>query len=247
MTVSVAALYRFFRVDDPAVLRDRLRPIAETLGVRGTLLLAEEGINGTLAAPDTALREMLAAIQRETGLETLPWKRSQAETMPFARLKIKVKREIVSFGVPGLDPNRQVGAYVAPDAWNALIADPEVLVIDTRNSFEVQMGSFARAVDPGTTSFTEFPAYVRQTLDPAKHKKIAMFCTGGIRCEKATAFMLKEGFEEVYHLDGGILAYLEQIPADQSLWHGGCFVFDERVALGHGLQVVGGDAVSDSE
>lgn len=240
MSIAVAALYRFFPLSDPAALRDRLLPIAESLGVRGTLLLAEEGINGTIAAPEAALLDMLAAIQREAGLDALPWKRSAAAEMPFARLKIKVKREIVSFGVPGLDPNRQVGTYVAPDAWNALIADPEVLVIDTRNSFEVQMGSFERAVDPGTTSFTEFPAYVRQTLDPGKHKKIAMFCTGGIRCEKATAFMLKEGFEEVYHLDGGILAYLERIPADQSLWHGGCFVFDERVALGHGLEVVGG-------
>lgn len=247
MSVSVAALYRFFRLDDPIALRDRLHPIADALGVRGTLLLADEGINGTLAAPEDALLAMLAAIRREAGLSALPWKRSQAETMPFARLKMKVKREIVSFGVPGIDPTQQVGTYVAPQDWNTLIQDPEVLVIDTRNSFEVQMGSFARAIDPGTTSFTEFPAYVRQTLDPGKHKKIAMFCTGGIRCEKATAFMLQEGFEEVYHLDGGILAYLEQVPADQSLWHGGCFVFDERVALGHGLEVLRDKAVSGSE
>jgi UPF0176 protein len=239
MSFTVAAFYAFFRLEDPAALQAALLPIAEANAVRGTLLLAPEGLNGTLAGPEDGLLATLEAIRTQAGLPELRWKRSAAETMPFGRLKIKVKREIVTFGVPEADPTQRVGTYVAPEAWNALIQDPDVLVIDTRNSFEFEAGSFARAVDPGTRSFGEFPAYVREKLDPKQHKKVAMFCTGGIRCEKATAFMLNEGFEEVYHLDGGILAYLEKVPPEQSLWHGGCFIFDERVLLGHGLQVLG--------
>ncbi len=239
MSLTVAAFYAFFRLEDPATLKAQLLPIADANGVRGTLLLAPEGLNGTLAGPEEGLLATLEAIRTGAGLAELRWKRSSAGTMPFGRLKIKVKREIVTFGVPEADPSQRVGTYVAPEAWNDLIQDPDVLVIDTRNSFEVGLGSFERAVDPGTRSFGEFPAYVREKLDPKQHKKVAMFCTGGIRCEKATAFMLNEGFEEVYHLDGGILAYLEKVPPEQSLWHGGCFIFDERVVLGHGLQVLG--------
>ncbi len=166
----------------------------------------------------------------------MPWRRSTAETAPFKRLKVRIKKEVVTIGDPSVDPRRRVGTYVEPGDWNALIADPDVLVIDTRNAFEVAFGTFEGAVDPGIARFGDFPAFVRKSLDPQRHRKVAMFCTGGIRCEKASSFMLDAGFEEVLHLKGGILAYLDAIDPAQSQWRGGCFVFDERVALGHGLE-----------
>lgn len=235
---SVAAFYRFARLKDPAALRGPILEFCQAHAVCGSILLAAEGINGTIAAPPQHLPVVMAEIARLTGLSDIDIKYSSAEEAPFLRLKVKLKAEIVTLGVPA-DPLQQVGTYVEPQDWNDLISDPEVLVIDTRNHFEVEIGSFARAVDPMTQSFSQFPEYVRQNLDPAKHRKVAMFCTGGIRCEKATAYMLEQGFPEVYHLKGGILNYLEKVPEADSLWHGGCYVFDQRVALGHGLAISG--------
>ncbi|GGE40943.1 UPF0176 protein [Agaricicola taiwanensis] len=239
MSFSVAALYQFAALPDAAELRAPLRALCESLGIRGTLILAVEGINGTVAGTDTAIAALIGEITKGAlfggRLDALELKYSRAESMPFKRLKVHFKKEIVTMGVPQADPRRAVGSYVAPADWNALITQPDVTVIDTRNSFEVAMGTFEGAVDPGTTTFGEFPDYVRQNLDPAQHKKVAMFCTGGIRCEKATSYLLSQGFEEVFHLQGGILKYLETVPEKESLWRGHCFVFDERVALGHGL------------
>ncbi|HEY9907348.1 MAG TPA: rhodanese-related sulfurtransferase, partial [Thermosynechococcaceae cyanobacterium] len=195
-----------------------------------------EGINGTIAGLPTAINAVLAELRSDPRLANLEHKESPAETMPFDRLKVKLKREIVTIGLPEVNPAQQVGTYIAPQDWNALISDPEVAVIDTRNELEVRIGSFSGAQNPQTRSFREFPDYVRTHLDPAQHRKVALFCTGGIRCEKATSFLLAEGFEEVYHLKGGILKYLEEVPAEESLWQGECFVFDQRVALGHGLE-----------
>jgi UPF0176 protein len=241
MSYAIAAFYRFAPIADPAGLRDRLHGLCEGEGVKGTLLVAPEGINGTLAAEPDAMRRTIVAIAEIAGLaEPLEPRWSADETMPFLRLRVRLKREIVTIKEPSADPTRQVGTYVEPEDWNALISDPDTLVIDTRNGFEVALGTFQRAVDPGTASFGEFPGYVRRELDPKRHRRVAMFCTGGIRCEKATAFMLAEGFGEVYHLKGGILNYLERIGPEDSLWSGGCFVFDERVALGHGLVPVEG-------
>ncbi len=247
--VAVAAFYKFFRWADgqPHAVRGAIRDRLAALGLRGTLLLAPEGLNATLAGPRAALEAALADLAAIAGCGPIPAKWSTATAMPFARLKVRLKREIVTLGQPDADPTRRVGTYVRPQDWNALIQDPEVLVIDTRNGFEVAMGSFAGAVDPQTRSFGDFPGFARRALDPARHRKVAMFCTGGIRCEKASAFMLNEGFEQVFHLEGGILAYLEQIPAEDSLWRGGCFVFDERVALGHGLAILGPDEATDAE
>lgn len=238
MPIAVAALYRFHPLPDPDALRQPIHDLCAAHGVKGTLLLAREGINGTVAAEHDAMHHVVAELGRLTGIGTIEPRWSQAPSMPFLRLKVRVKPEIVTINEPSADPTLQVGAYVEPEDWNDLIRDPETLVIDTRNSFEVKLGSFQGAVDPGTSSFGEFPAYVRRELDPAKHRRVAMFCTGGIRCEKATAFMLAEGFGEVYHLKGGILNYLERIGPEDSLWEGGCFVFDERVALTHGLKPV---------
>jgi len=232
--VLIAALYQFQRVESPIEFAAVLRARAASDGLRGTLILAGEGINGTIAGEPTALRAFVADLQ--AGIApgpafdnlTLKWARTDA--LPFGRLKIKVKREIVSLGVPEADPNVQVGQYIAPQDWDALIAEPDVLLIDTRNSFEFDYGTFPGAVDPGTTTFREFPAYVASQLDPKQNTRVAMFCTGGIRCEKASALMLARGFKEVYHLQGGILAYLEKMPAESRSWQGECFVFDERVA-----------------
>ena len=236
-TIAVAAFYRFARLDDLARQRDELQELCEGLGIRGILLLAQEGINGTLAAPSDALQAALAGITAMIGLELEP-KFSQASKPPFRRLRVRIKREIVTIGDKSVDPVQRVGHYVEPEAWNALIADPDVLVIDTRNAYEVAVGSFTGAIDPDTQSFSEFSDYVRNNLDPAGQRKVALFCTGGIRCEKASSFMLGQGFTEVYHLKGGILSYLEKVPEAQSLWQGGCFVFDERVAVGHALAVL---------
>jgi len=232
---AVAAFYHFGSLPQYSDLQAPLRDTCARLGVRGIALLAAEGVNGTMAGTRAAMEEVLETLRRLTGFNTIDHKWSQAREMPFLRLKVRLKKEIVTLGVDGVDPNKQVGTYVAPEDWNAVISDPDVIVIDTRNHEEVRIGSFAGAIDPLTRSFSEFPDYVKNNLDPAKHKKVAMFCTGGIRCEKASSYMLQEGFSEVFHLKGGILNYLDKIPASESLWQGECFVFDRRIALGHGL------------
>lgn len=235
MTVVVAALYQFVAVEDWADWRSQWLDRAQSLGIRGTLLLAQEGINGTIAGTREAIDQMLAALRSHPALTNLSTRESIAPSMPFQRLKIKLKREIVTFRQP-VKPTQRTGQRVAPADWNALIADPEVKLIDTRNHFEVAIGSFAGAIDPETQAFTEFPEAVERLLDPQRDRKVAMFCTGGIRCEKASAYLLEQGFEQVYQLDGGILNYLAQIDPNESAWRGECFVFDERVALQHGLQ-----------
>jgi UPF0176 protein len=234
----VAALYRFTPFPDPAALRGPLLTACEAADVKGTLLLATEGINGTIAGPRAGIDAVLAHIRALPGCADLDWTESTAEMMPFGRMKVRLKREIVTMGVPGTDPRDIVGTYVPPSDWNALIAAPDVAVIDTRNAYEVAIGTFRGAVDPGTTSFRDFPAWWAANRDRFHNKRIAMFCTGGIRCEKSTAFLRAQGVAEVYHLQGGILNYLEQVPAADSLWDGGCFVFDERVAVGHGLDTL---------
>jgi UPF0176 protein len=238
----VAALYRFTRFDDPAAIQGPLAALCCGLGVKGTLLLAREGINGTIAGEDAAIEAVLSHIRALPGCADLTPKTAWAERMPFHRMKVRLKKEIVTLGEPDLDPT-DAGTYVEPADWNALIADPDVVVIDTRNDYEVAVGQFERAVDPKTASFSEFPAWFRdfrQTLEAergpdAAPLKVAMYCTGGIRCEKSTAFLKAEGVEQVFHLKGGILDYLERVPEPESLWRGECFVFDERVAVGHGL------------
>ena len=238
----VAALYRFTRFDDPAAIQGPLAALCCGLGVKGTLLLAREGINGTIAGEDAAIETVLAHIRALPGCADLTPKTAWAERMPFHRMKVRLKKEIVTLGEPDLDPT-DAGTYVAPADWNALIGDHDVVVIDTRNDYEVAVGRFEGAVDPGTASFSEFPAWFRGWRREAEAArgpdapplKVAMYCTGGIRCEKSTAFLKAEGIEQVFHLKGGILDYLEQIPAPESLWRGECFVFDERVAVGHGL------------
>ena len=231
---SVAALYRFQRVPDPDRLAVILRAACDENAICGTLIVANEGINGTIAAAqDAQMKNILAHIRAH--FDALELKVSAASEKPFQRMKVKVKREIVNMGLPQVDPTENVGTYVDAKDWNELIADPEVVIIDTRNSFEFEKGTFERAIDPGTLAFKDFPDYVEKALDPKKHKKIAMFCTGGIRCEKASSLMVAKGFEQVYHLKGGILKYLEDVPEAQSKWRGRCFVFDERESLGHGL------------
>jgi UPF0176 protein len=231
----VAALYRFTRFEDPNALRAPLRAACDAHGVKGSLLLAPEGINGTIAGTRAGIDAVLDHIRGMPGCADLDWKESTAAQMPFGRMKVRLKREIVTMGVPGTDPNALVGTYVAPGDWNDLIAAPDVAVIDTRNDYETAIGSFAGAVDPGTESFRDFPAWWEENRDRFHNKRIAMFCTGGIRCEKSTAYLKAQGVQEVYHLKGGILKYLEEVPEAESLWRGGCFVFDERVAVGHGL------------
>ena len=231
----VAALYHFTRFPDPVALQGPLAKTACSNGVRGTLLLAPEGINGTIAGTRAGIDAVLAHIRALPGCATLECKESLAETMPFGRMKVRLKREIVTMGQPDIDPTAAVGHYVEPGDWNALISAADVAVIDTRNDYEVEIGTFAGAVDPGTASFRDFPAWWRANADRFAGKRIAMFCTGGIRCEKSTNFLLGEGVAEVFHLKGGILKYLEQVPQSDSLWQGECFVFDRRVSLGHGL------------
>lgn len=240
MPLTVAAFYQFAALPDFRELREPLRAICAGLRLKGSVLLAHEGINGTLAgepaAIDALVRELQAGELFGGRLDNLELKFSSAAAMPFARLKIRLKREIVTLGDTAVDPTRQVGTHVEPSDWNALISAADTLLIDTRNAFEVAMGTFEGAVDPGIRSFGQFKEFAARQLDPAKHRKIAMFCTGGIRCEKASAYLLAQGFSEVYHLKGGILRYLEGVPEGQSRWRGECFVFDERVALGHGLR-----------
>ena len=240
MPLKVAAFYQFAALPDFRDLREPLRAICADLGLKGSVLLAHEGINGTIAGEAEAIGVLVEELQAGAlfggRLNNLELKFSHAATMPFARLKVRLKKEIVTLGDTAVDPTRQVGTYVEPADWNALIAAPDTLVIDTRNAFEVALGTFEGAVDPGIKSFGQFKEFAAQHLDRAKHQRIAMFCTGGIRCEKASAYLLAHGFSEVYHLKGGILRYLEGVPKEQSRWRGECFVFDERIALGHGLQ-----------
>ena len=233
--VVVCALYHFVTLDDFAALQAPLLQLLQQHGVKGTLLLAREGINGTIAGSRAGIDAVLNWLKSDPRLAALDHKESFDDTMPFYRSKVKLKKEIVTMGVEGIDPLRKVGTHVDPKDWNWLISEPDVLVIDTRNEYEVEIGTFKGALNPHTDSFREFPEYVRQHLDPARHKKIAMFCTGGIRCEKSTAFLKESGFDEVYHLKGGILKYLEDVPEAESLWQGECFVFDNRVAVNHAL------------
>ena len=233
--IHVAALYRFARFDEPHAIRDRIAARCEALGIRGTLLLASEGINGTIAGTAGAIQAILADLHALPGCADMDVKRSTAAAMPFHRLKVRVKREIVTMGEP-VDP-AHAGTYVLPAEWNALVADPDTVVIDTRNAYEVAVGTFPGAVDPGTAGFADFPAWFRAHREELAGKRVAMFCTGGIRCEKATALLRQEGVDDVRHLQGGILRYLEEVPAADSLWAGECFVFDERVAVGQGLSV----------
>lgn len=239
MTYKVAALYQFVPLPDFRELKDPLHRLCQDLGIRGTLLLAHEGINGTVAGLDEAVDILMAELRSGPlfagRLDNLELKYSTASEMPFKRMKVRLKKEIVTLGDPQTDPLRRVGTYVSPDEWNRLMDEPGIVVLDTRNDFEVGMGTFAGAVDPRIARFSEFKDFVRDELDPARHKRVAMFCTGGIRCEKASSYMLAQGFEEVFHLKGGILKYLEDVPQTESRWDGECFVFDERVALGHGL------------
>lgn len=233
---GIAAFYKFRRLADPAAIRPVLLEELRKLKVKGSVLLAPEGVNGTISAVPGNLSRALAAIRTCCGLNELESTLSYHDHRPFLRLKVKIKKEIVTIGDVPADPNARVGEYVEPKDWNALISDPDVIVIDTRNSYEFGVGSFRNAIDPGTESFSQFPNWVRQNLRNLKGKKIATFCTGGIRCEKATSFMLSEGLEKVYHLKGGILRYLEEIPSERSMWTGACFVFDDRVAVRHGLK-----------
>ncbi|MDF3030105.1 MAG: hypothetical protein K0R03_663 [Moraxellaceae bacterium] len=233
--IVIAALYHFAPLPDFREWREPLLAQCREHDIRGTLLLAEEGINGTISGLRAGIDAVLAFIRADARLATLEHKESFSDRHPFRRMKVKLKKEIVTLGVPGVDPNKVVGTYVEPEEWNALISDPEVVVIDTRNDYEVAIGTFRNAVDPKTRSFREFPEFVRGHYDPQKHRKVAMFCTGGIRCEKASSFMRAEGFPEVYHLKGGILKYLEKVKPEESLWQGECFVFDHRVGVTHGL------------
>ncbi|MBD2335541.1 rhodanese-related sulfurtransferase [Calothrix sp. FACHB-156] len=232
----VVALYKFISLPDFADKQEPLLSYCQQQGIKGTILLAEEGINGTIAGSRQAVDAVLEFLRSDARLADIEYKESYATTPPFERMKVRLKSEIVTLGLPEVDPNEKVGIYVDPKEWNQIISDPEVTVIDTRNDYEVKIGTFTRAQNPQTHIFREFPEYVHQNLDPEKHKKVALFCTGGIRCEKASSFMLSQGFAEVYHLKGGILKYLEEVPAEESLWQGECFVFDERIAVRHGLE-----------
>lgn len=232
----IMALYKF--IDRPNFSRHK-KPIddfCKAQGIKGTLLLAQEGINGTVAGSQQAIDSLIEFLQQAMKFGPIEYKLSYDNHMPFHRMKIKLKKEIVTIGKPEAQPTQQTGVYVTPEEWNQLLQDPEVVVLDTRNDYEVNIGTFKNAINPNTTSFREFPEYVKKTLDPKRHKKIAMFCTGGIRCEKASSYMLANGFAEVYQLHGGILKYLETMPENNSLWQGECFVFDNRVSVNHQLQ-----------
>ncbi|MEB3250050.1 MAG: rhodanese-related sulfurtransferase [Merismopediaceae bacterium] len=235
MVYRVTTFYLFVTLTDLDAKKATWQSLGQRLGLKGTILLATEGINGTIAGTDGAIAQMLEHLRQEPALQALTGKNSWTDHLPFERFKVKIKPEIVTLGQPAINPQDQVGTYVTPQDWNTLIQDPEVLLIDTRNQYEVAIGTFQGAINPETHHFREFPRYVAQHLDPQQHRKVAMFCTGGIRCEKASAYLLSQGFTEVYHLQGGILNYLETIPPESSLWQGHCFVFDQRVALAEGL------------
>jgi UPF0176 protein len=236
-----AALYKFVSLPNYKLLQMPILEACITNNIKGTLLLAEEGINGTIAGLPQDMHNLLNFLRTDAIFESrfadLEHKESFASEHPFYRMKVKLKKEIVTLGVPGVSPTKKVGTYVKPEDWNALISDPDVILIDTRNDYEVDIGTFKGAIDPKTTTFREFPEYVAEHFDKTKHKKVAMFCTGGIRCEKASSYMMDQGFEEVYHLQGGILKYLETVPEAESMWEGECFVFDQRVAVKHNLEV----------
>ena len=234
--IVITALYHFVILENFKELRQPLLDLMLKNDIKGTILLAREGINGTVAGSQESTDILLNWLTSDTRLAELRHKESYDDNVPFYRTRVKLKREIVTMGVEGIDPNQAVGTYVKPEDWNALISDPDVTLIDTRNAYETSIGTFKNALDPATESFREFPAYVKQQLSPGKHKKVAMFCTGGIRCEKSTAYLKEQGFDEVYHLQGGILKYLETVQQDESLWEGECFVFDNRVSVNHSLE-----------
>lgn len=235
-SIIVAALYKFVSLPDFSDLREPLLDFCQQQGIKGTLLLAHEGINGTVSGTRESIDALLAYLKSDPRMVDLDHKESVYEEQPFYRMKVKLKKEIVTMGVEDIDPTTMAGTYVEPKDWNDLISDPEVRVIDTRNYYEYNIGTFEGAENPETTTFRELPTYVKENLDPTQHKKVAMFCTGGIRCEKSTAYLKQQGFEEVYHLKGGILKYLEEVPEEKSLWRGECFVFDNRVAVNHRLE-----------
>ncbi len=236
MSYIVATFYKFVALPEIKNKQKSLLAYCLEKEIKGTILLAQEGINGTIAGTRKAVDDLLSWLRADPNLADLEYKESIAQFLPFARIKVKIKPEIVTIGIPEVNPTERVGTYVPPQDWNQIISDPEVIVIDTRNEYEVKIGSFQDAIAPQTGSFREFPQYVAENLDPQQHPKVAMFCTGGIRCEKASSYMLSQGFKEVYHLQGGILKYLAEVPPEASLWQGECFVFDERVALKHGLE-----------
>jgi UPF0176 protein len=233
--IVVLAFYKFTTLEKPSKLKRPILELCQAHGIKGTVLLAHEGINGTIAGPREGIDAFLAFFRADQRFEGMSAKESYEETHPFYRMKVKIKHEIVTLGKPEADPTQVVGTYVKPHDWNALLADPEVILLDTRNIYEYDVGTFKNAVNPNTVNFREFPEFVANNLDPSKHKKVAMFCTGGIRCEKASSYMLQQGFEEVYHLEGGILKYLEEVPPENSVWEGECFVFDNRVTVDHHL------------
>lgn len=241
MTYVVCALYKFVKLHNYVELRQPLLDEMLDNNICGTLLIAHEGINGTVAGSRENIDALIAWLNKDDRLNPIETKESIAEKRPFKRTKVKLKKEIVTMGIEDIDPTKTVGTYVKPADWNDLIASPDVILVDTRNEYEYEVGTFKDAVNPHTESFREFPQYVEEHLDPKKHKRVAMFCTGGIRCEKSTAFMREQGFEEVYHLQGGILQYLEDVPKEQSLWEGECFVFDDRVTVNHDLEPGGYD------
>ncbi len=234
--VVICALYHFVILDNYKNLRQPLLDFMLEHKIKGTLLLAQEGINGTVASSQKSIDALLKWLKADRRLAELRHKNSYDIEMPFYRTRVKLKKEIVTMGVEGIDPNQVVGTYVKPADWNALISDPDVILVDTRNAYETAIGTFKNAIDPNTETFREFPQYVKQNLNPEKHKKVAMFCTGGIRCEKSTAYLKEQGFSEVYHLQGGILKYLEEVSPEESMWEGECFVFDNRVSVDHSLE-----------
>ncbi len=227
----VAAFYHFTELPDYESLQNPLKEFCDAHQLKGTILLAKEGINSTIAGTRNAIDAVLEYLRKDPRLQNLEHKESHCQGVPFQRMKVRLKKEIVTLGVPDIDPRYRVGTYVEPKDWNELIADPDVIVIDTRNIYEVEFGTFKGAINPNLETFGEFPQYVQEQLNPEKHQKIAMFCTGGIRCEKASAYMLSQGFSEVYHLKGGILKYIEEVPKEESVWEGDCFVFDDRVSI----------------
>ena len=233
----VATFYRFTRLDDPAALQPSIEACCKEAGIRGIILLAREGINATIAGDRDGVRAVIDFLEMDARFSSLAVKESTATAPPFRKMRVRVKREIVSMGVESIDPTHLTGTYVSPEDWNELISDPDVFVIDTRNDYEVEIGSFKNAIDPGIRSFRELPAWLEARFDSTKQPRVAMFCTGGIRCEKSTALLKQAGIHEVHHLEGGILKYLERIPESESLWNGECFVFDERVSVTHGLAV----------
>ena len=235
--LTICALYKFTRLDDFEEIQGPLKIFLESLNIRGTLLLAKEGVNGTIAGDNDSIMKSLDYLQKDERLVGLEYKFSYSEKPPFKRLKVKLKKEIVTLGVSNIDPIFSSGTYVKPADWNELINDPDVVLIDTRNNYEFEIGSFKGSINPNTETFREFPAYTKNNLEKYRDKKIAMFCTGGIRCEKSTAYLKSKGFENVFHLQGGILKYLEEIKEDESLWEGECFVFDDRVAVKHNLEL----------